>query len=468
MRKINYTTTSTSFLADVYTPVGIYLRLRDTFRDSVLLESNVSDAEGTNFSFIGINAIAGIEMINAKIIEYKIPNDDAKTIALDDNLSVTNIIEQFMQCFVASKNENFPLSIAQGLLGYMSYDAITLFEKIKINVDSQVPLLRFRFYQYIIAIDHQKDELLIIENNISGLDSQLQLLLTLLQKKDIPAFPFEKVGDEISCTSDKAFLEKVTFGKKQCQIGEVFQVVLSKKFEQKYIGDDFNVYRQLRNINPSSYLFYFDYGNYRIFGSSPESQLLIQDNQVTLHPIAGTIKRTSNDEANALAADKLINDVKENAEHTMLVDLARNDLSIFCKNVDILYFKKLKTYSHLMHLVSKVKGTKNNDISNINALSKSFPAGTLSGAPKYNAMQIISNTESEPRGYYGGTIGLLSFNGNCNMAIMIRTFFSKNNTLTYRAGAGVVVNSVENNELKEVHNKIAALQLAINKANLNK
>ncbi len=464
MKIINYTTTSSTLLADTFTPVSIYLRIRDTFRDSVLLESNQNNAAKSNFSFIGVNAIAGIEMINKSQVEYRMPNQEAKTFNVDDSSKALKLVQEFMQSFVAEKEVEFPLTVAQGLIGSISYDAIQLFENITIKTDDTVPLLRFRFYQYIIAIDHYKDVLYIIENEINGVESKRSLLETLLHKKDVPTFPFVIVGNETSNCADDAYLQNVQKGIQHCKVGDVFQVVLSRSFKQSFTGDDFNVYRQLRSINPSPYLFYFDYGNYKLMGSSPESQLIIENSKAIIHPIAGTIKKTGDIIKDEKLANQLINDAKENAEHTMLVDLARNDLSIFCNEVEINYYKKLKQFSHLMHLVSEVTGKVINNTPNVLALGKSFPAGTLSGAPKYKAMQIIDALETTPRGFYAGAIGMLGFDGSCNMAIMIRTFKSENNTLHYQAGAGIVAASIPQNELIEVNNKVAALRKAIENA----
>jgi anthranilate synthase component I len=464
MKNINYTTTATTILADTFTPVSIYLRIRDTFRDSVLLESNQGNDNDSNCSFIGINAIAGIEMINKMQLEYRMPNSEAKILQIEKANEAINFLQKFMECFISNAKVKFPLTVAQGLIGSISYDAVQLFENIEVKTDDTIPLLRFRFYQYIIAIDHYKDELHIIENNIDGIESKRDLLETLLYKKDVPSFPFSAIGNETSNCTDELFLQNVENGIHHCKVGDVFQVVLSRSFMQPFNGDDFNVYRQLRSINPSPYLFYFDYGNYKLMGSSPESQLIIDKGVAYIHPIAGTIKKTGSAIKDEELANKLINDAKENAEHTMLVDLARNDLSIFCNKVSINYYKKLKHFSHLMHLVSEVQGNVLPKVHNTTALGKSFPAGTLSGAPKYKAMQIINTLETTPRGFYGGAIGFLGFDGSCNMAIMIRTFKSSNNVLQYQAGAGVVAASIPKNELIEVNNKVAALRTAVQKA----
>jgi anthranilate synthase component I len=461
MQQIKYNTTALKMSSDIFTPVSIYLRVRDQFRDSVLLESTDFNSEENSYSFIGINAIAGIEINDINTVEYRFPKEEAKQKKCIHTEEALVQVENFINSFIAEEKQQFPLSVAQGLLGYISYNSVSLFEQITLQKDTLIPLLRFRFYQYIIAINHFKDELYLIENNIDGVPSVLEIVKTCITKKDVPQFPFAITTAETSNITDQAYKEIVQTGMDHCYRGDVFQVVLSRKFEQQYIGDEFNVYRALRQINPSPYLFYFDYGNYKLFGSSPESQIIVKNGKAIIHPIAGTVKRTGNNEEDKKLTQQLIDDPKENAEHIMLVDLARNDLSQFCNQVDVNYFKQIKHYSHLVHLVSEVTGTLLKDNKVLEALGKSFPAGTLSGAPKYKAMQIINELEKDSRGYYAGAIGMLGFDGSCNMAIMIRTFLSKNNTLHFQAGAGVVAASKPENELQEVNNKVGALRAAI-------
>jgi anthranilate synthase component I len=465
MHKIKFTTVAKKISADLFTPVGIYLRIRDQFRDSVLLESTDFNSEENSYSFIGIKAIGGIELKENNNLEYRLPKEETKSIPCNVKEDVVKHFQEFMNCFMPTEKVDYPLNVAQGLLGYISYNTVGLFEKIELKKDTLIPALRFRFYQYIIAINHFKDELYLIENQIDGLPSDAAVLETFITKKDVPQFPFTVTSKEESNISDAKYIEIVKKGIDHCLQGDVFQVVLSRKFVQSFTGDEFNVYRTLRNVNPGPYLFYFDYGNYRLFGSSPESQLIIKNNKAIIHPIAGTVKRTGNQEEDLKLANQLMNDPKENAEHIMLVDLARNDLSRFATNVDITYFKQLKHYSHLIHLVSEVTGVMKEQNQSLYALGQSFPAGTLSGAPKHRAMQIINELEKDSRGFYAGAIGVLGFDGSCNMAIMIRTFLSKNNELHFQAGAGIVAASQPESELQEVNNKVAALRRAIELAN---
>jgi anthranilate synthase component 1 len=353
--------------------------------------------------------------------------------------------------------------VAQGLFGYTSYDAIRFIEPKAVAQDLQpaIPPVRYRLYQYVIAINHFKDLMYICENKVPGIDSELNLIESLIRSKDVPAFPFSARGAEPSPTADEEYLEMVRKGIDSCKKGEVFQIVLSRSFSQPFHGDEFNVYRALRAINPSPYLFYFDYGDYRLMGSSPEMQLKVSNGKALVHAIAGTVRRTGDEQEDARLSETLLNDPKENAEHVMLVDLARNDLSRSCSDVTVKYYKQLQYYSHVIHLVSEVEGRTGADNDPFSLLASTFPAGTLSGAPKFRAMQLIEKFESLPRGYYGGCIGHLGFDGSCNHAIMIRTFLSARNRLHYRAGAGVVAASVPENELQEVNNKLAALKKAI-------
>jgi len=316
-------------------------------------------------------------------------------------------------------------------------------------------------YQYVIAFNHFKDEIFICENKLNGLESEYSALLSFIKSKDVPQYPFVMKGSESSNQTNEEFKEAVEKGIQHCMRGDVFQIVLSRRFQQSFQGDEFNVYRTLRNINPSPYLFFFDYGDYKLMGSSPEAQIVIQKGKAVVHPIAGTFKRSGDEETDALMTQKLLDDPKENAEHVMLVDLARNDLSRVCSEVKVKQYRQVHYYSHVIHLVSEVEGKVSPGSNPFHLIAKTFPAGTLSGAPKFKAMQIIDAMEPTQRSYYGGCIGFVGFNGNCNQAIMIRTFLSQHNTLTYQAGAGVVAASVPENELQEVNNKLNALKTAI-------
>uniref|UniRef100_UPI0028AE2E91 anthranilate synthase component I family protein n=1 Tax=Soonwooa sp. TaxID=1938592 RepID=UPI0028AE2E91 len=341
------------------------------------------------------------------------------------------------------------------------------FENIKFkekSYETKIPLLRYRLYQYVIAINHHNDEMYVIENKIDGLKSEISLVENIINQKNAPIYPFEKIGEEASNLTDQDYLDLVELAKKHSFRGDVFQLVLSRRFEQQFRGDEFNVYRALRNINPSPYLFFFDYGDYKLMGSSPESQLIIKDGKAIIHPIAGTFKRTGNVETDLQSAEELKKDPKENAEHTMLVDLARNDLSIHGKNTTVSKLKKIHFFSHVIHMVSEVVAYVSENQNPYEMIATTFPQGTLSGAPKYRAMQLIDDYEKTSRSFYAGCIGFVGFDGSCNQAIMIRTFLSKDNRLYYQAGAGLVAKSIPENELQEVNNKLGALKKAISKA----
>ena len=469
MKRIQINTTCKKFLADVFTPVGIYLRLRDRFRDTILLESTDHHAMENSWSFICINAIAGIEISNAKKAELKYPNQPPQKISLTTSTNIAELIGGFMQKFEVGKSfdeRNHPTGFAQGLFGYTSFNAVGLFERNLFNFflqeeENNLPLIRYRLYQYVIAINHFKDELFFCENHIAGLPSETDVVESLIKNKDVPLYPFAIKGEEDTNFTDDEFISIVKKGIQHCHRGNVFQLVLSKSYCQKFLGDEFNVYRALRSVNPSPYLFFFDYGDYKLIGSSPEAQLIIKNGKAVVHPIAGTFKRSGDEETDRLETERLLHDAKENAEHVMLVDLARNDLSRSCSHVQVVHFKQPQYYSHVIHLVSEVTGVINPGSNAYDLLMKTFPAGTLSGAPKMKALELISELEPASRGYYGGCIGFLGFDGTCTHAIMIRTLLSKNNSLHYQAGAGIVAASVPQNELQEVKNKLAALKKAI-------
>lgn len=487
MKKIVIETKCKKLLADVFTPVGIYLRLRDRFRDTILLESADFHTSENSYSFIGINAIAGMEISSAQSIEFKLPGQQPEKTRITNVNEVPAMLWEFMNKFEVSKaspptgGDNQSASrrrrlgtefvegavkFAQGLFGYTTYDAVQFFDTIKLtphasHLTPPIPLMRYRLYQYVVAINHFKDELFICENKVAGVETELAVLESLIRSKDIPTYPFQSKGDESSNMTDEGYKEMVKKGIASCHRGDTFQIVLSRRFEQKFQGDEFNVYRTLRNINPSPYLFFFDYGDYKLLGSSPEVQLVIKNGKAVVHAIAGTFKRTGDDDTDEQAATRLLKDAKENAEHVMLVDLARNDLSRLCDEVVVSHYRQVQYFSHVIHLVSEVTGKLRPASNPFELLAKTFPAGTLSGAPKFKAMELIDAYEPTARSYYGGAIGFMGFDGSCNHAIMIRTFLSTNNTLIYQAGAGIVAASQPESELQEVNNKLGALKKAI-------
>lgn len=449
-------------LGDTLTPVSVYLKFRDLFPQSVLLESSDYHGNENAFSFICIKPLADFE-VNDGIIELAYPGQPKEQIKVEDQYTVARELNAFYKSFqLEGDTAEAP---ANGLFGYLSFDSIKYFEKIEVTADKKeaysVPEVKYNFFKYILAIDHSKSVIYLIENLPEGEPAEMTQIESLLKNLSFPGTSFDTVGEEVSNITDEEYKQMVTKGKEHCFRGDVFQIVLSRQFSQPYKGDDFVLYRALRSVNPSPYLFYFDYGSYRIFGSSPEAELRIKKGRAIINPIAGTFRRTGNDEQDRLLAEKLCADPKENAEHVMLVDLARNDLSRNAEDVRVDNYREVQYFSHVIHLVSEVSGKLPEDTNMVSVLGNSFPAGTLSGAPKHMAMQLIDRYENQRRSYYGGTIGFIGFDDSLNHAIMIRSFLSKNNTLFYQAGAGIVAGSVEENELQEVNNKLAALKKAI-------
>ncbi len=456
-------------LADTATPVSIYLRLRDVYPNSLLLESSDYHSKENSMSYICCDPIAGITLSQNQALEKYFP-DGKKEILTENNFNLVDEINIFQKSFITNADTDLKF-ITDGLFGYFSHEAVEYFEDIQLKKQAnnvrEIPILQYHVYRYIIAIDHFKNELYIVKNQTdfeTDEHSRLDKIEYLINNKNFPEYKFQINGDEHSNLTDEEFIGLVENMKKHVYRGDVFQIVPSRAFSTGFTGDEFNVYRALRSINPSPYLFYFDYGNFKIFGSSPEAQLTIKNNTATIYPIAGTFKRTGNHAEDELVAKKLEKDPKESSEHVMLVDLARNDLSRHCTEVKVVAYKEVQFYSHLIHLVSKVSGQIMPNINPFKIVADTFPAGTLSGAPKYRAMQLIDEYENCKRSFYSGAIGFLGFNGDFNHAIMIRSFLSKNNTLHYQAGAGVVADSIAISELNEVNNKIAALRNALKMA----
>jgi len=462
MKTYNLHTHYKKILTDTITPVSVYYKVRDKFPNSILLESGDYHRNHKNFSYICFNPIASIKVEN-EVIFQNFPDGSSTEIVITEWTNVVEEIQQFTKRFSSNSEENFKF-INNGIFGYTAYDAVRYFEDITISKkeDSvEIPDLYYAVYQNIIAINHFKNEAYIFAHCPDGLESNVDAVDKLINVQNFASFNFNTNGNILSNLTDEEFLEQVDLAKKHCARGDVFQLVLSRRFTQEFSGDDFNVYRALRSINPSPYLFYFDYGSFKIFGSSPEAQLIVDNGLAEIHPIAGTFKRTGDDKKDAVLAEELINDEKENAEHVMLVDLARNDLSRNGNKVKVETYREVQFFSHVIHLVSKVTGHKHSSTSTMQVVADTFPAGTLSGAPKHRAMKLIEKYEKTSRGYYGGAIGFMDFEGNFNHAIMIRTFLSKDYKLNWQAGAGLVSRSNPESEKQEVYNKLGALNKAI-------
>jgi anthranilate synthase component I len=448
-QKTKITTYVKRFLADTLTPVSAYLRLRDHFKGSALLESTDFRSVENCHSFIGLEPIA-------------------QTLLNDYNIIGNDVVTE-LQHFLSQFNINYQADYQgfNGVFGHTNFEAVQYFDTLKFDEakrDIDIPLMHYCLYRYILCFNHFNDELFLLENAPEGEACTLDKIVTLMNAGRMGTYGFETVGEEETNLTDAEFRNLVKIGKHHCQIGDVFQLVFSRRFSQRFKGDDFNVYRILRSINPSPYLFYFDYGDYKIMGSSPEAQMIIENGTASVNPIAGTYRRTGDDEQDRRNAEKLLQDPKEVSEHIMLVDLARNDLSRHAKNVEVVKLKEVQFFSHVIHLVSKVQGKLAPDTNPIRVFGDTFPAGTLSGAPKYKAIELIEKYEKTARTFYGGAIGLIDFQGNMNQAITIRSFLSKDNVLHCQAGAGIVVSSDEESELQEVNHKLGALKKAIKAA----
>ena len=449
-------------LADTTTPVSIYLRLRDTFPNSLLLESSEYHSRDNNISYICCEPIAGITLNKEQLRIVEPGAEPAYKNAHEINLREE--VSAFRQNFSQQTIEGINV-ISSGLFGYYTFDSVEHIEDIKLTAGThparEIPFMQYHVYRYVIAIDHFRNQLYIFENLLGGESSDLDRLEYLIQNKNFPEYHFKRQGGEDSNMTDEDFRNLVDKMKQHIRRGDVFQIVPSRAFSTPFAGDEFNVYRALRSINPSPYLFYFDYGDFKLFGSSPEAQLTIKKGEATIYPIAGTFKRTGDMEKDEMIAEELKNDPKESAEHVMLVDLARNDLSRHCTDVKVKSYKEAQYYSHIIHLVSQVSGKLHPTANPFDVVGDTYPAGTLSGAPKHKALTLIDRYEGLQRSYYSGAIGYMGFNGDFNHAIMIRSFLSKRNVLHYQAGAGIVLDSDPEKELQEVNNKIAALRRAL-------
>ncbi|MBR1932605.1 MAG: anthranilate synthase component I family protein [Prevotella sp.] len=469
MISFNYTTSSKTILADLYTPVGVYMRLRDLYPQSALMESSDYHEQSNSRSFIGINPIASVA-IGHGIVSISFPDGTQQQHAIAEHFGTAEAIHALIDRISITGDD----ASVCGLFGYTSFNAVRYFEHIDVKDETQAkndaPDVLYILYKAVIVFDHHNNQLKVVT---LGDASDIDHIMKAMNRASVKAYDFHPVGEVRSTLSDEEHKANIRRGIQHCLRGDVFQIVLSRRFIQKYEGDDFKLYRALRSINPSPYLFYFDFGGFRIFGSSPETHCRIEATvpsasplgqrqfRAYIDPIAGTTKRTGDAEADRRGAEFLRNDPKENAEHVMLVDLARNDLSRNCHGVKVDYYKDIQYYSHVIHLVSRVSGELDEGADPIKAFIDTFPAGTLSGAPKVRAMQLISEYEPHNRGAYGGCIGIIGLDGSLNQAITIRTFVSRNGELWFQAGGGIVAKSNEEYELQEVNNKLGALRRAI-------
>jgi anthranilate synthase component 1 len=467
MNTFKYQTTSKTILADLYTPVGVYMRLRDLYPQSALMESSDYHDQSNSRSFIGVNPIASVA-IGHGIASISFPDGTTETHEINKEYGTADAIHALIDRIEVVGED----AVVCGLFGYTSFNAVRYFENIDVKDETQArndaPDVLYILYKVVIVFDHHNNMLKVVTlGDVADIDD----IYRAMNRVNVQAYDFHPLGDVRSTLTDDEHRANIRRGIQHCLRGDVFQIVLSRRFIQKYEGDDFKLYRALRSINPSPYLFYFDFGGFRIFGSSPETHCRIEapsgavgGSRMYIDPIAGTTKRTGDAEADRKGAEYLRNDPKENAEHVMLVDLARNDLSRNCHGVKVDFYKDLQYYSHVIHLVSRVSGELDEGADPVKAFIDTFPAGTLSGAPKVRAMQLISEYEPHNRGAYGGCIGIIGLDGSLNQAITIRTFVSRNGELWFQAGGGIVAKSDVEYELQEVNNKLGALRKAIEKA----
>lgn len=447
--------------ADLATPVSIYLRIRDLYPESALLESSDYHTSQNSVSYIGIQPIGSFS-VSGNTATCRYPDGTAIATELTPAQPLTDCLKAYIDSFETADAAD---RAAIGMFGFTAYDCVRHFEKVEITKREPefkaLPDMHYNLYRYIVCINHYKSEMTLFEVLAPGEESHLDEMADIIRNNQIAQYPFALVGEAESTITDEQYLEMVREGVRHAKLGNVFQIVLSRRFSQAFKGDDFNVYRALRSVNPSPYLFYFDFGNFRIFGSSPETHLRVSGNTAYIDPIAGTYKRTGDDIRDRELAKALLEDAKENAEHVMLVDLARNDLSRSGGRVEIDFLKQIQYYSHVIHMVSRVKATLPEGADVYRLYAGTFPAGTLSGAPKVKAMQIIDELEPHSRLSYGGCIGYIGFNGDLNQAITIRSFLSMGNKLYTQAGAGIVARSVPESELQETNNKLGALVSAV-------
>lgn len=460
MKTFTYTTRHKILPGDLHTPVSTYLKMRDLFPQSILLESSDYHGVENNRSFIGLNPIASFS-VNHGTVTTVFPDKSREEEALSAEFRVEDAFRKFLGRFrVEGEYARYG-----GVYGYTTFNAIRYFEQIPVkdsrDPKNDAPEILYILYKYLIVFNDFKSEMVLVEFQGNGEPSHIEEIEKAVNNRNYTTYAFRAVDETTSTLTDEEHKANIRKGIAHCLRGDVFQIVLSRRFIQRYAGDDFTLYRALRSINPSPYLFYFDFGGFRIFGSSPETHCKIEDGKATIDPIAGTTRRSGDKKTDEALTTALLTDPKENAEHVMLVDLARNDLSRNCHDTHVEFYKEPQYYSHVIHLVSRVSGTLDPGTNPIKAFIDTFPAGTLSGAPKVKAMQLISEIEPHNRGAYGGCIGFIGLNGELNQAITIRTFVSRNNELWFQAGGGIVAKSDENNELQEVNNKLGALKKAI-------
>lgn len=461
-------------------PLTIYLKLAQNRIDTFLLESAESNGVWSRYSFIGVNSEATLTEKSGSVFWRGVMPAGAPTGV--DPLEALRISTAHLR---SPKFSDLP-PLTGGLVGYLGYEIVRRLEKIKSSTvdDLNIPEITMLLTSDLAVFDHLENEITLIANAINWdgsadrVDDAYQAALNRLEIMSknlatLPAVNFSKIPDRAvpnyqRGTSDAEFVNKVGLIKEEIKAGEAFQVVLSQRFEMPTSADAFDIYRVLREQNPSPYMYLFKFADdLSVVGSSPEALVKVTGDDVMIHPIAGTRARSNELAIDKKNGDELLADPKERAEHLMLVDLGRNDLGRVCDagTVEVTEFMQIERYSHVMHIVSTVVGKLAKRFSAIEALFAVFPAGTLSGAPKPRAMQIIEDNESTRRGIYGGTIGYLDFTGNIDACIAIRTAVIKGGKAFVQAGAGIVADSDPASENQECINKAAAVLGAVATAN---
>ena len=457
--------------ADLETPVSVYLKVADN-PHSFLLESVHGGETLGRYSIIGTEP-------------YKVLRFPTANVAYGDKDPLHYVEEELAQ-FKPVIIEDLP-RFNGGAVGYLSYEVARYFENLPTpESDSlELPTSVFLLTDTLLVFDHLRQTIKVIshvrtdddiESSYQQASSRIdqiiaKLKLPLANKHQVQAASFESANDVPEATSNTPktdYLEQVAKIREYIHRGDLIQAVLSQRFVKPTSADGFTIYRALRSINPSPYMYYLDLGEFQIIGASPEMLVRVEDGTIDYHPIAGTIRRGASEQEDLLLAEKLKSDEKEQAEHIMLVDLGRNDVGKVSEpgSVQVTQLMDIERYSHVMHLVSHITGTLKEDLTIYDVLRSCFPAGTVSGAPKIRAMEVIAELERDKRGPYAGTIGYFSFSGNMDTAITIRTVVLKNGIAYVQAGGGIVSDSVDENEFEETKNKAAAVLQAISRAEM--
>ncbi|MCM8777913.1 MAG: anthranilate synthase component I [Candidatus Omnitrophica bacterium] len=463
----------TEMIGDMETPVSTFLKIRKgTY--NFLLESAEQEEKVGRYSFLGTNPEL---VIKGKGKEVEIYNNRSGEKQIIDSENPPSVIDKILLENRAPSYTNLP-GFTGGLIGYFSYDFVRQIEKLPdISTDTlNTPDLFFILAGDMVIFDHFKRKIILV-TNVNTKDassehayqdgcSRLELLKKQIEKHTLilehPSSYNTEDSHFKSNLNRRVFIDAVKKVKRYIKEGDIIQAVISQRWEKKVDIPPFYIYRALRTVNPSPYMFYLEAGEFTLVGSSPEILVKLDGEKATIRPIAGTRPRGKDEKEEARLETELLADEKERAEHIMLVDLGRNDLGRVCKpgSVRVTELMSIEKYSHVMHIVSNVEGFLKKGKSAVDLINASFPAGTVSGAPKIRAMEIIEEIEPEKRGPYAGAVGYFSLQGNMDFCITIRTFFIKGNTLYIQAGAGIVADSVPEREYKETENKARGLMEA--------